>query len=40
MLPRMKRTFIADKVSEEHPDIEVEVHFGGQPVYYYYLSVE
>ena len=29
---------IADKVSEEHPDIEV--HFGGQPVYYYYLSVE
>lgn len=31
---------IADKVSEEHPDIEVEVHFGGQPVYYYYLSVE
>lgn len=31
---------IADKVTEEHPDIEVEVHFGGQPVYYYYLSVE
>ena len=31
---------IADKVFEEHPDIEVEVHFGGQPVYYYYLSVE
>lgn len=31
---------IADKVMEAHPDIEVEVHYGGQPVYYYYISVE
>ncbi len=31
---------IADAISKEHPDIDVEVHYGGQPVYYYYLSVE
>lgn len=31
---------IAEKVSEKYPDIEVEVQFGGQPIYYYILSVE
>ncbi len=31
---------IADTIGENHPDIDVEVHFGGQPVYYYLLSVE
>ena len=31
---------IAGKVEKAHPDIEVEVHYGGQPVYYYYVSVE
>ena len=31
---------IASKIGNAHPDIEVEVHYGGQPVYYYYLSVE
>jgi hypothetical protein len=31
---------IADTVRRKHPDIDVEVHYGGQPVYYYYLSVE
>lgn len=31
---------IADSVSEKYPDIDVEVHPGGQPVYYYVLSVE
>lgn len=31
---------VADKVLEAHPDVEIEVQFGGQPVYYYILSVE
>ena len=28
------------KISESFPDIEVEVNYGGQPVYYYILSAE
>lgn len=31
---------IADTIMKEHPDLEVEVHNGGQPVYYYLVSVE
>ncbi len=31
---------IAEKVEEEYPEIEVEVHYGGQPIYYYVISVE
>ena len=31
---------LADKVSEELSDVDVEVHEGGQPVYYYVISVE
>ncbi|MFU0826872.1 MAG: DhaL domain-containing protein [Lachnoclostridium sp.] len=31
---------LADLIREEYPDIDVEVHFGGQPIYYYILSVE
>ena len=31
---------IAEKVEEKYPDVEVEVHFGGQPIYYYVISVE
>lgn len=31
---------IAEKLSEKYPDTEVEVQFGGQPIYYYILSVE
>lgn len=31
---------LADRVMEEYPDLDVEVHFGGQPIYYYVLSVE
>ncbi len=30
----------ADKVQTAHPDIEVILHYGGQPLYYYVLSVE
>lgn len=31
---------LADKVSEAFPDCDVDFHFGGQPVYYYLLSLE
>ncbi|MBQ9767301.1 MAG: DAK2 domain-containing protein, partial [Lachnospiraceae bacterium] len=31
---------LADRVMEAHPDVDVEVHQGGQPIYYYVLSVE
>lgn len=31
---------IAEKVEEEYPNVEVEVHYGGQPIYYYVISVE
>ncbi len=31
---------LADEVMESYPDLDVEVHYGGQPIYYYVLSVE
>lgn len=31
---------LADMIQNEYPDIEVEVHMGGQPIYYYIISVE
>ena len=31
---------LADKVLAQHDDLEVEVQFGGQPVYSYFVSVE
>ncbi len=31
---------VADAITEEYPDIDVEVQYGGQPIYYYVLSVE
>ena len=31
---------IADQLLELYPDLDVEVHYGGQPIYYYLLSVE
>lgn len=32
-------TFIA-KVEEKYPEVDVDAHFGGQPIYYYVLAVE
>ena len=29
-----------DKVAKAHPDCDVELQFGGQPVYYYVVSAE
>ncbi len=31
---------LADRIMEAHPLVDVEVHAGGQPIYYYILSVE
>lgn len=31
---------LADEVSSEYPDIDVDVQYGGQPIYYFILSVE
>ncbi|WP_099468275.1 DAK2 domain-containing protein [Konateibacter massiliensis] len=31
---------LADKIAKEYSDCDIEVHFGGQPIYYYIVSVE
>ncbi len=31
---------LVEKVSESYPDCDVDVHYGGQPVYYYMVSLE
>lgn len=31
---------IADQITEKYPMVDVEIHMGGQPIYYYVLSVE
>ena len=31
---------LAEDIQEDNPDVEIEVHFGGQPIYYYVISVE
>lgn len=31
---------VASELEEAYPDLDVEVNFGGQPVYYYVISVE
>ena len=31
---------LAEKLAEEYPDCDVGFHFGGQPVYYYMVSLE
>ena len=33
-------TDVADKIEELYPDVDVDAHFGGQPIYYYIISVE
>jgi dihydroxyacetone kinase-like predicted kinase len=31
---------LADRIREAYPDCDVEVHNGGQPIYYYYIALE
>lgn len=31
---------LAEKIMEAHPECDVEVQYGGQPIYYYFISLE
>jgi dihydroxyacetone kinase-like predicted kinase len=31
---------IAEAIEEKYPDVDVEINDGGQPIYYYVISVE
>ena len=31
---------LGKELGEQYPDCEIEVHYGGQPIYYYVVSVE
>jgi uncharacterized protein len=31
---------LANLIGEKHPSIEIELQYGGQPLYYYIFSVE
>ncbi len=39
-LPEARAQEFAERVRSEHPDCEVDVYFGGQPLYYYIISLE
>ncbi len=30
----------SEEVAELYPDADIDMHFGGQPIYYYVLAVE
>ena len=31
---------LRDRLEEQYPDCDVELNFGGQPIYYYIISAE
>ncbi len=31
---------LAALITEKYPDCDVEIHYGGQPIYYYYIALE
>jgi len=31
---------VLENLEQEYPDVEFEMHYGGQPLYYYLLSAE
>ncbi len=31
---------LAEKIEQKHPEVEVDFHYGGQPLYYYMVSLE
>lgn len=39
-VPEEKAEAFVDKLQESHPDLEFILHYGGQPLYYYVLSIE
>ena len=38
--PEDKANALLEKVQEKYGDCDAELHYGGQPVYYYIVSVE
>ena len=40
MLKKLLPRQFVSKIEEKFPDVDVELQFGGQPVYYYIVSVE
>ncbi len=39
-IARSEAAIVANAVAEKNPDLEVELQYGGQPIYYYIFSVE
>ncbi len=31
---------LSEKIMEKYPDCDVDIHYGGQPIYYYYIALE
>ena len=31
---------LTEKIEEQYPDVDIDVHSGGQPIYYYVIAVE
>ena len=31
---------LREKIEEKYPDCDVDIHYGGQPIYYYYIALE
>lgn len=31
---------LAELVRRKYPDCDVDIHYGGQPIYYYYIALE
>lgn len=31
---------LQEKIMEKYPDCDVDIHYGGQPIYYYYIALE
>ena len=31
---------LQETLSEKYPDCDIEIHYGGQPIYYYYIALE
>lgn len=38
--PEAEAEQLGAALEEKYPDVEVEIHSGGQPIYYYVISVE
>ena len=37
---RMPQNQLGEELMKQYPSCDVEVYFGGQPIYYYVISVE